>query len=142
MFDTENFLNQTVEGKLDTETPVVPEGEYPAHIEDVKARTTQNGSVIMDVTWTIDDPAVAETVGIQNPRVRQSIFLDVTESGALDTSKGKNVALGRLRSALGQNTEGAWSPAQLLGQSAKVRVSHRVYEGKTYADVKGVAPLS
>lgn len=142
MFDTENFLNQTVDAELSTNFEPVPEGEFPAHIEDVKARTTQNGAVIMDVVWVVDDPAVAKQIGVENPKVRQSIFLDVTDSGALDTSKGKNIGLGRLREALGQNKPGPWAPSQLLGQSAKVRVSHRLYEGNIYADVKGVAPLS
>lgn len=141
MFDTESFLSTTVEGEMSTEFVPVPEGEYTAIIKDVKARQAKS-SHIMDVVWEIDDPEVREVTGMENPTVRQSIFLDMTESGSLDLGKGKNIALGRLREALGQNGPGAWAPSMLLGQAAKVRVEHRIYEGKTFADVKAVASLT
>ena len=66
------------------------------------------------------------------------MFLDMDENGDLELGKGKNVDLGRLREALGQNTGGNWSPSQLVGSSATIHVSNRLYEGKTYADVERV----
>ena len=56
--------------------------------------------------------------------------------------KGKNVALGRLREALGQNTPGKpWSFGMLVGQVAKVAVKHRITDaGDTFAEVKRVLP--
>ena len=140
MFDTESFLNQQVEGEMSTEFTPVPEGEYTGIVKDVKARQAKD-SHLMDVVWEIDDEEARRVTGMEHPTVRQTIFLDLTDNGGLDLGKGKNIALGRLRDALNQNGPGAWSPAMLLGQAAKVRVEHRLYEGRTFADVKGVAKL-
>lgn len=144
MFNPDDFLSGTVTGEMATSMEPVPEGEYPALIKDVAARQTQSEKgtfTILDITWQIDDPAVAEAVGMDSPTVRQSIFLDTTESGGLDLGKGKNVQLGRLREAVGQNDSGPWSPSHLAGQVAKVRVAHRLYEGRIFADVKGVSAV-
>jgi hypothetical protein len=140
MFDADNFMAATVEGELSTEYVNVPENEYQAVAGDAKIREAK-GSVMMDIPWTIDDPSVAEVTGRETNTVRQTIFLDITEQGGLDLAKGKNVQLGKLRQALGQNGPGAWSPSMISGNVAKVRVSHRMYEGTTYADIKGVAAL-
>ena len=144
MFDPDQFMNAETEGEISTEFTPVPEGEYNALITGVNARSTSSEKgeyVILDVTWAIDDAQVSEAVGMDNPTVRQSIFLDTTESGGLDLSKGKNIQLGRLREAVGQNDPGPWAPSRLEGNVAKVRVAHRMYDGRTFADVKGVAAV-
>jgi hypothetical protein len=144
MFDPDNFLSSQTEGEMSTEFTPVPEGEYNALISGVNARSTSSEKgeyVILDITWAIDDAGVSETVGMDNPTVRQSIFLDTTDNGGLDLGKGKNIQLGRLREAVNQNGPGAWAPSMLEGQVAKVRVSHRMYEGRIFADVKGVSTV-
>ncbi|MGH2638967.1 MAG: hypothetical protein ACRDF4_06765, partial [Rhabdochlamydiaceae bacterium] len=46
-------------------------------------------------------------------------FLELTSSGAIDFGKGKNVGLGRLREALGQNKIGKpWSFNMIRGSLA------------------------
>ena len=140
MFDADSFMGTTVDGEMSTEFVPVPEGEYNAVIDDVKVREAK-GSVIMDVLWSIDDASVSGVTGRDKNTVRQSIFLDMTDNGGLDLSQGRNIGLGKLRDALNQNGPGAWSPSMLTGNVAKVRVAHRIYEGTTYADVKGVAAL-
>lgn len=79
------------------------------------------------------------------PSVRQTLWLDTTESGGLDFGKGKNVGLGRLREALGQNAPGKpWAPGMLVGGVAKVKVSHSIDKRDNVtinADVKAVLPL-
>jgi len=142
MFDADTFLSGTVEGEMSTDFVPIPEGEYAAFIKGVAARSTSSDKgeyVILDVTWAVDDGEVAKTVGIDNPTVRQSIFLDVTENGGLDLSKGKNIQLGRLRDAVGQNDGGPWAPSMLEGQVGRIRVAHRIYEDRIFAEVKGVA---
>ena len=142
VFDPDTFLSSTTTEASSTEYVPVPEGEYLAVVTKVAARATERAK-ILDVTWEIDDEAVKAETGLEHPTVRQSVFLDVNEQGALETGKGKNVDLGRLREAVGQNTPGQpWSPTMLEGQVARVRVAHRMYEGRTYADVKGVAKAS
>lgn len=144
MFDTDSFLNTSTEGEMSTEFPVVPAGDFNAVVDDIDVRSGEGEKgtwAVMDITWVIDDAAVAEEMGIDNPKCRQSIFLDFDDSGALKLGKGKNVGLGRLREALGQNGPGAWSPAMLKGGVARVHVEQRIHEGKTYADVKYAVKL-
>lgn len=146
MFDEDAFMSSTSEGEMSTEFTPVPVGEYSAVVKKVGTRSGEGegekGSwAMLDVTWAIDDAGVTEITGMDNPSVRQSIFLDITESGGLDYGKGKNIGLGRLREALGQNTGAAWSPSMLEGNVATVLVDHRLYEGRTFADVKNVSAI-
>ena len=70
-------------------------------------------------------------------------MLDLTPSGSLDTSKGKNIGLGRLREAVGQNKPGqAFSFQNLPGLMAKITIKHRLVDDDTFAEVKGTAPLN
>jgi hypothetical protein len=71
-------------------------------------------------------------------------MLDLNESGTgMDTGKGKNVTLGRLREALGLNQPGTpFSFRQLIGRAAKISVTQRVDGDQIYNDVKGVVKLA
>ena len=141
-FNPDSFLNTTVTEASSTAYVPVPEGDFTAAVKEIKSRATPNGAAILDVTWSIDDASVEAATGMKNPTVRQSVFLDITEAGGLDTSKGKNISLGKLREALGQNTAGKpWQPGMLIGGVAKINVKHRLVEDNVYADVKGVAKL-
>jgi len=139
MIDPESFMSQTVEGSNSTENIQPPNAEYLAVIDSVKIRTPKS-SVILDITWLIDDASgeLAKVTGRDENKVRQSIFLDLTDSGGLDMGQGKNVHLGRLREALGMN-EGTFSFNDLVGKVATIRTEQRMYEGSTFCDVKGVA---
>lgn len=146
-FDPNAFLNTEVKGELDTSLPPIPEGTWDAQVDKVAARavTDRNGNqrAIMDVTWAVLNDEVKKATTMEKPTVRQSVFLDVNEQGALDFSKGKNVQLGRLRDAVGQNTNKVWSPTMLEGQIAKVVTKQRPDENDPeiiYSDVKRVLP--
>jgi hypothetical protein len=147
-FDPNAFANaQFTDANATTFAPI-PEGEFVASVDKQAIRTTEKGNVILDVTWKIDDPQVAEETGIASPSVRQSIFLDITPSGGLDFGKGKNVGLGRLREALNQNNAGQpWSFGNLVGAVAKIRVTQRIVRDDAtgveniYNDVRGVTKL-
>lgn len=147
MFDPDAFMNTQFTEANETRFKTVPEGEYPANIDKVEANTWQSrdgskSGLRLDVTWKIDDPAAAEATGVANPTVRQGIMLDMTEAGGLATGPGRNINLGRLREAVGQNKPGQpWQPSMLVGQPARIKVSHRPYEGEIYAEVKGVTKL-
>lgn len=142
MFSPEEIMQVETQGSMSTEFINVPDDEYLAVIDDVKIRTPQE-SVILDIFWQLDDAdgKLAELTGRDKNIVRQSIFLDMLESGGFDMGKGKNVYLGKLREALNQNT-GAWSPRMLLGQAARIRTAQRIFEDKTFVDVKSVAPAA
>jgi|JI10StandDraft_1071094.scaffolds.fasta_scaffold76519_5 hypothetical protein len=144
-FNPDTFLNtETDSANSSTYTPV-PEGEFNAAIKAIKPRVLTDGRAILDVTWTVDDEIARNETGMAEPSVRQTLWLDTTESGGLDFGKGKNVGLGRLREAVGQNQAGKpWAPGMLVGQVAKVKVGHSIdkRDGVTInADVKAVLPL-
>lgn len=140
MFDADTFKSSTVTGENDTVFTPIPEGEYQALAGKVDVRQAKS-SIILDITWEIDDAAVEAVTGRDKNSARQSIFLDITESGGLDMSKGKNVQLGKLREALGQNGPGAWSPSMIEGNVARVKIAHRLYESQIFSDVKGVSAI-
>lgn len=139
-FDETSFMNAETQEQGATQYTPVPEGEFMAAIKDIKSRSVSGGRFILDVNWSIDDPSVTEATGMEFPTVRQSHWLDLTESGGLDMGKNKNVSLNRLREVLGQNVAGKpWKPGDLVGGIAKVRVQHRISDEIVYTDVKGVA---
>lgn len=138
MFDPDTFASTPIQGELDTTFTPVPPAEYTATIEKYDFRTPKE-SVIMDVYWSVDDEGAKEATGMDNPTVRQSIFLDVTSEGGLDMGKGKNIQLGRLREALGQNGPDPWTPGMLVGAVARIKVEHTMHNGNTYANVVSVS---
>ncbi len=148
-FDPSVCLDATMtEGNSTAATPV-PEGEYTAVIDgDPQIRQwqgrkdpTQSG-LALDVLWSIDDASVKEALGRDKVTVKQGIMLELNSAGGIDTGKGRNVALGRLRDAVNLNEPGKpFSFRMLAGQVAKVSVKHRVDGDAVYAEVKGVARL-
>lgn len=143
-FDPDTFLNTETNEANDTVFAPIPEGEdYTAAIDKVEPRTAGDKPVL-EVTWATTDPRAVEATGMDRPTVRQTIWLDVNEAGGLDTRRGKNVGLGKLRAALNQNTPGApWRPGMLVGQVAKIKVTHRSGKtpGEVYAGVGAVTAL-
>jgi hypothetical protein len=136
--------SSTTDANSTAYTPV-PEGEFQAAVASVTPRVTNTGKALLNIGWKVDDETVKNETGMAEPMVYQTIWLDVTESGGLDTGKGKNVGLGKLRDALGQNKPGApWSPGMMVGQVAIVRVGHSIDKRDNVtiqAEVKAVAAL-
>jgi len=138
-FNADAFMSTEVEGELDTEFTPIPEAEYQALIKEIKPGTTQKGSTFMEIIWIVDSQEVRDLLGLEEPTTRQTVWLDFTEAGALEFGKNKNVSLGRLREALGQNTGAPWKPTDLLGQVATVDIKHRLGDkGGIFAEVRGV----
>lgn len=143
-FDPQSFLDLEVNGQNDTKLVPVPVGQYMAEIVKIEPRSiTVEGEdrLVMAVTWHIkgDDAKVA--TGIEKPTVRQDLWIDRTEAGGLDMGKGKNVALGKIREAVGLNNPGSsFSFRMLQGRGANVYVSHRPDKktGDIYAEIKKV----
>lgn len=144
-FNPEAFMNSSVEEANSTQLNAVPEGEYPGVINSVTPRTTGTGKALLSVGWKVDDENARKETGMAEPMVYQTVWLDLTESGGLDMGKGKNVGLGKLRDALGQNKAGQpWSPGMLVGQTALIRVAHSIDKRdgvSIQAEVKAVAAL-
>lgn len=144
-FDADAFMNSSVAEANSTQYTPVPEGEFQASIASVTPRSTNTGKALLNIGWKVDDETVRVETGMAEPMVYQTIWLDVTDSGGLDMGKGKNVGLGKLRDALGQNKPGQpWSPGMLVGQVALIRVAHSIDKRDNVsiqAEVKAVAAL-
>jgi hypothetical protein len=144
-FDPDSFMNSTTSDANSTAYTPVPEGDHPGHIGEVKPGVTQNGKAYLGVKWVVNSEAARQATGMAEPSVRQTIWLDITESGALDNGKGRNVQLGKLRDALGQNTPGKpWMPGMLVGGAAMIKVKHSIDKRDNVtvqADVAAVTKL-
>jgi hypothetical protein len=145
-FDPSLFLQTSVTEANATRLVPVPEGEFQGVIKEINPRSVGNeGRVVMDVTWAVEGAEIKQLLGMDTATVRQSIWLDFTDTGGLDFGAGKNVGLGRLREALKQNTAGKpWSPSNLVGATGLVKVVHSVDKNDStiiYANVGAVTAL-
>lgn len=145
-FDVSSFMSQAVTDSNDTKTIPVPAGEHLSLADKVEIKEwasktdSSKAGLKLVIQWAIDDPEVKELLGRDKVTVRQDIMLDLTETGALDMGRGRNVQLGKLREALGLNTPGQpFSFDMIAGRVGKVLVAHRIDGETIYADVKGVA---
>lgn len=142
MIDTNTFANLVVTEAMETVLPQVPAGEHPAYVKETKLRQ-QKEWFMMDITWVMTDQESKAATQREEPIARQTIFLDFTPEGNLDTGKGKNIQLGRLREAVNQNQKGQpWSIGMLVGATATVNVVHEVYKDNLQAKVSSVAKAS
>jgi len=151
MFNPSTFLNVQVSEANSTELILVPEGEYTAVSGPVsedsfreydikKGQRAGSKGYAIDLVWNINDEggALATYLG-RTPTARQSVMLDIRADGTLEFGKGRNVSLGRLREAVGQNQTGRnWSFGLLGGQVAKIKVKHRIDGDRTYVEVSEV----
>lgn len=145
-FDPATFLDSTIDAPNSTSSTPCPEGDFTAVAGEPIVRpwtSKKDGSsgLALDIVWEVDDARAREVTGRDKVQVKQGIMLDLTPSGTLDTGKGANVALGRLREAIGKNTPGQpFNFRMITGCVARIAVKHRQGDGDTiYADVKGVA---
>lgn len=145
-FDPETFAAATTEDALDTHYTPCPEGEWLAVIDSIDPRNPKEGMFILDVRWAVDvsqfPPTMQEAFSdLDTINVKQGVFLDYNETNGLANGPNRNVALGRLRDAVGQNVRGqAWSPSRLVGAGpAYVTVRHDIDGENTYDRVVRVA---
>ena len=151
VFDPEVFMNQTIDSPMSIDWELPPEGYFQAMVDDfdTSEKFFRRGSsdkgpwVIFNCPFSILDPAVLAKLGRDKVVVRGGWFLEF-DGAALSTDKSKNVMIGRLRNALGQNS-GTWSLPMLKGAGpVMVQVKHRADKNdpeKKYAEVVNVAPV-
>lgn len=149
-FNVAEFMNETYDGVLDTRIDPIPEGEHMAQIgtgdKDVDlafgiAKSTQKPWMRLDMMLDYTDPNLATLLKREKVRGRYSIMLDLNEAGKLDWRPQRNVHLGKLRDAVGQNRPGPWSFGQLRGQPIKVKVKQKPNENdplSPYSEVVSV----
>lgn len=150
-FDPMQFLDGVVEGAL-TKVPPLPSGEYQAQVLpfNEKSLTLNKQRKNGEGTWSglnvrleIDlaaYPAAAQATGQEKVTLYHLVMLDLTSSGSIDTSPGKNRGLRQYREATGQNT-GQWSPRMLEHQMVRVKVGQEDYQGEIVSRVEAIAAL-
>jgi hypothetical protein len=137
-FNVEQFLNETVDAaELDTQRIPVPSGEYLGQIGtekgDVDLKTglskkNQKPWMALQLKVRITDANLAAQLK-RDPNepivLYYNTFVDLNEQGKTDWRPQKNINLGKIRSAVGQNKAGPWSFMQLAGQPVKVSVKQK-----------------
>ena len=83
VFDSSKLLNTTFEDAFSTASIPVPEGEFIGFVHKIEVRAVNDKSVI-ELTWKLDSQEVAEVTGREDNTVRQTCWLDLTPTGALD----------------------------------------------------------
>jgi len=157
MFDPNAFMNMPAE-PMKTTYENVKEGEFVFMIDKIeftemkwndKNTGEAKSAPLMRVECVMADAnGGAEEkarLGRDKLTVRADMTLDLDANGKFDFGPNKNVKLGQLRAALGQNTPG-WVPAQLIGAGPFIgKVTHRADKNdpsKKYAEISKFAPIS
>jgi hypothetical protein len=149
-FDPATFLDATI-SEPSVKRPPLPAGrDFVGIIGEVKSRSWQGkqdptkSGIAIDVPVTIDLTAYPD-LGEKYAATKQvvlsdSIMLDLTESGSIDNSPGRNGKLRRYREALNMNKPGdSFSFRAMQGRQVKVRISHREYQGDVFDQIETVA---
>lgn len=125
-FDADSFMNETVDAPMATTLASVPDGEYQAIIGDFTSEAFKSIEVndrqnpgqkrtarVLEIPFIIQDEALrVKMERSEMPVHRETFWLDFDANGKLATGADKNVRLGQLRAALGQNQPG-WTPSML-----------------------------
>ncbi len=128
-FNAQAFLGQTVNAPMATKITPAPEGEWTAIIStkiplvewfgeaEWKDKQThqQRSQPTAKIPVEIVDERAKELVKRNTLMVTYDLFLDLLPNGHLDTGEDKNVKLGALREALGQNQDPNWTWQSLFG---------------------------
>lgn len=148
MLNTEEFLQTTTEGALDDHLDPCPPGEWlfiagkPSIASFVFKSGEREGETgyRMVLPWACQAQEVLTQLDRERVTVTQSVLLDLTDDQTgLDMGKGKNITLGQIRTALGQNEPGSdWSPAMIEGQPAVLKIKGGIYEERATAEVQAV----
>lgn len=145
-FNADDFMNETVDQPLETEFKLCPAGEYPAMIDDFGSDAVENfefeykrgprageqGSMKkLTIPFVIQDEKAKAELNRDKVVVTKQLILDVDAAGRLDFGTNKNIALGQVRNAVGQNNPGPWSIGNLKGAGpVMVKVEHINFDRK------------
>lgn len=149
-FDPASFLHATTTDSFERRPPL-PVGDYTAVIGEISARSWQGkadpskSGIAYDVPLTLEIPAhIQSEMGIElsTLQLKDSIMLDLTPQGTIDSAPGKNRGLRMYREATDLNKKGEpFSAPMLTGKVVLVKIAHEEYEGNLMERVKGVARI-
>ena len=160
-FDVQQFIDDVQQEQLESKFVPIPVGDYDAYVKpgsvEVAVISFKEGSengvdiVLQDGTvvhggkkfkckWVINDPALAEQLGLAELVVKQEFLLDLTPTGAIAHGTNRNTRLGKILEAGGILPP--WSFRQVEGVHARIRVKHRADQSDPeikYPEVSSVA---
>jgi len=152
-FDPASFLGATLTD-ANTRRPPIPGGlSFPGTLGVPTSRQSEGkkesnlGQLYtwVDIPVEIDltsNPQVREQVGADKVSLRYSFSLQLTPSGGLDMSPGKNNGLRVLREAVNMNTPGqAFQIQAVAGRQVLCRIGNRPYQGEVYDEIDSIARL-
>lgn len=127
-FDADAFMQQTVDGPLETEYKLVPAGEYQnVYIADYDSKalnlregtSDKTGKAYSFLSFSIpfkisSDPRIMAEIGRDEALVYKELTLDRDENGGIARGQNKNVEFGRILEAAGLNGANA-GPGSLKG---------------------------
>ena len=123
-FDEDVFLSTEVSEPSETKFTTVPGDVYTAYIDDELTFREYNEAPICDVRFILTGvDELTKKLNMDRLSVQHSLFIDVDKQGRLAFGVNKNVALGRLREALGQNKSGKPWSFQLLKGAGPVKIT-------------------
>ena len=125
-FNPDEFLMSESEETLATKFIPWPEGECEVFVQDVKAdKVGQNNRPVLKVIFSTQAQEIKDHLSMDEPKLNHTVWLDIDEeTGRLAAGTNKNIGLGRLREALGQNNGSAWAPSHMIGQPCVISVGH------------------
>jgi hypothetical protein len=148
-FDADAFQNAIFNEANSTKTVPWTPGTYTGTItkQEIKSGTVQKQGANYNKPWAglsvtvqVDKQFLPEGA---SPNANGMVMLDLTDSGGLDMSKGRNIGLGRLRDAAGCNEPGqAFQFSMLEGRTVKVTTGLRVDQNDAniqYTEIKAFA---
>lgn len=148
-FDADAFQNAVITEANSTSLVPWPPATYIGTIKkvEVKAGTVKKEGPNFGKPWAgvsvtveVDRTAIPEGA---SPNANGMVMLDLTESGGIDTAKGRNVGLGRLREAAGCNQPGqAFQLGMLEGRLVKISTGLRSDQNDPtiqYTEIKAFA---
>jgi hypothetical protein len=107
-FDVSVYENAVIEGSSETKAVPIPEGAYQGIVDKVRIKAIKvDGAekpvleVIYELTNTSED--LKKLLNRDKILVRQDLWLDLTEQGAVAMGPNQNLGLGRLREACNMN---------------------------------------
>lgn len=152
-FDADAFMQQTVDGPLETEYKLVPAKEYQnVYIADYDSKALNlregiakgSGKPYSFLSFRIpfkisNDPAIMAELGRDEATVYKELTLDRDENGGIARGQNKNVEFGRILEAAGLNAANA-SPGSLKGTGpfviTVVHESGKRDDGSTWSQAK------
>lgn len=132
-FDPAAFEQMTIDQANETKSTPVPEGDYTAIVDSaavhgVEIKSGERAGQTVPVLQVIyhlqdDDGKLKKLLNRDKVTVRDDVWLDLTESGALAFGPNQNVRLGKLREACNLNKPGKPFTMKMLEGQGPVAIS-------------------